>query len=571
MSFVRGSIGWIARHAFVFVLIIIALITHQYLTREWESASVTTARLESLERVSEKASEYERQVVSESNARLLNTRKDGIAELDRKIAATDSERRGLVSARPKSSNIAFMLLTAGPDALLEDQKREMQIVMLTHQLNSLRALRNISSLNRQSFDLNARLSTQIRRRDQYQRICVQLNGEIENFRKRWVGSRVWNRSAFEQLKARRNAACGERNKAHSAINKIQGAQSTLRAKKLEAARAIDSSKARARSKLSATAFALRAQIAQDEALVRGSIKARIDAWAKRVDLGGKARAAAFVLLGIILMPFVIRTFLYYVFAPIAERRPSIKIGLPSRTDISAAPTGQRSQVSIGIKLDKNEELLVRQGFLQSTSVIDHKRSQWFIDWRYPLTSVASGLTFLTRIRGSQTQTTTVSAVNDPLAEVAELVIPDGSSCVIHPRALVAVLLPIGRPLKITSHWRLNSLNAWLTMQLRFLVFHGPSRIILKGSRGLRIEKAERGRIFGQDQLVGFSSDLAYSVARTETFLPYLFGHEGLLKDTVAEGSGLLIIEESPMAGRRGSGAKRGLEGAVDAALKVVGV
>ena len=82
---------------------------------------------------------------------------------------------------------------------------------------------------------------------------------------------------------------------------------------------------------------------------------------------------------------------------------------------------------------------------------------------------------------------------------------------LHPRALVAVAQPEGRPVRITSHWRLFSLNAWLTLQLRYLVFHGPCRLVIKGGRGIRLERAERGRIFGQEQLVGFSADLAYSV------------------------------------------------------------
>lgn len=105
--------------------------------------------------------------------------------------------------------------------------------------------------------------------------------------------------------------------------------------------------------------------------------------------------------------------------------------------------------------------------------------------------------------------TTVSAVRDPFAEVTVVVLSDGASCVLQPRALAAVVQPIGQRLRVTGHWRLLSLNAWLTMQLRYLVFHGPARLVVQGGRGVRVERAERGRIFGQDQVVGFSSDLAY--------------------------------------------------------------
>ncbi|MCK7502947.1 MAG: hypothetical protein MZV70_01815 [Desulfobacterales bacterium] len=32
-----------------------------------------------------------------------------------------------------------------------------------------------------------------------------------------------------------------------------------------------------------------------------------------------------------------------------------------------------------------------------------------------------------------------------------------------------------RPMQITRHWRLGSLSAWLTLQLRYIVFHGPAK------------------------------------------------------------------------------------------------
>lgn len=192
-----------------------------------------------------------------------------------------------------------------------------------------------------------------------------------------------------------------------------------------------------------------------------------------------------------------------------------------------------------------------------------------LDWRKPFTSIATGLTFLTRIRG-EGEVTTVSAVKDGLAEVTILNLPSGAACVLQPRAIAAVAKPIKRRLRISSHWRLGSLNAWLTMQLRYLVFHGPARLVLKGGRGIRIEPAEQGRIFGQDQLVGFSADLAYSVTRTETFWPYFFGREQLLKDCILGGNGVLIIEEAPYTARRGE-VRKGLEGMIDAGMKVFGM
>lgn len=279
--------------------------------------------------------------------------------------------------------------------------------------------------------------------------------------------------------------------------------------------------------------------------------------------------AGVLLVGIIVTPYAIRLVFYFCLAPMAERRPVVRLW-PSGSMPAAMAVPQQSATSAPIKLGAGEELLVRQGFLQSTSSAGAKATRALLDWRHPVSSLASGLTFLTRIEGDG-ETTTVSAVHDPFAEVAVLDLPPGAACVLQPRALVAVVQSAGRPMHITSHWRLGSLHAWLTLQLRYLMFHGPARLVIKGGRGVRVEHAERGRVFGQDQLVGFSADLAYSVTRTETFWPYFIGLQALLKDKVEAGEGLLIIEEAPMAGGGRAASRKGLEGAADVLLKAVGV
>lgn len=279
--------------------------------------------------------------------------------------------------------------------------------------------------------------------------------------------------------------------------------------------------------------------------------------------------AFWVLLGVILSPYLIRAFLYAIVAPAAERRATIRIDLPDM-QVSPVARTEASRISLPVVLGAGEELLIRDGYLQTSSQTAVKATRWLLDFRHPLSSLASGLFFLTRIRG-EGEATTVSAVRDPFAELAEMELPPGAACVLHPRALVAVVQPEGAPLRITSHWRLFSLNAWLTLQLRFLAFHGPSRLIVRGTRGVRLEPAAKGRIFGQDQLVGFSADLAYSVARTETFWPYLLGRDSLFKDKVEAGGGLLVIEEAPLSSAKGRGGSKGLEGLLDAGLKVFGL
>jgi hypothetical protein len=291
-------------------------------------------------------------------------------------------------------------------------------------------------------------------------------------------------------------------------------------------------------------------------------------WYERFGISKKLVPALAVVIGVILTPFAIRALFYWVIAPLASLQRPIRL---LEAGVPIVPPVERSSVSKGVTLGQGEELLVKQGFLQTTSHDGDKSTRLLLDFSHPLSSLASGLAFLTRIRGGSEDSTTVSATRDPFAEISVLNLPAGAACVLQPRALVGVIQPVDQPMKISSHWRLGTLNAWLTFQLRFLIFHGPAKLILKGGRGVRIEPVVAGRSIGQDQLIGFSTGVAYSTGRTETFLPYFFGQESLLKDRIAEGAGVLIAEEAPMASRRRKGVAHGLEGALDATLKVFGI
>ena len=286
--------------------------------------------------------------------------------------------------------------------------------------------------------------------------------------------------------------------------------------------------------------------------------------------------AALALIGILLLPYAIRTLFYFLLAPIAERRPPIRLvtdGEPLPGSIGAS---ERSGPSLQIELDEGEELLVRQGYLQSSQSGADMRTRWLLNWHHPLTSLASGMAFLTKARGRGAMFG-ISARADPFAEIARIDLAAGAALVLQPRALVAVVQPIGEMIEIRSRWRLFSLQAWLTLQFRYLVFHGPAGLVVKGGRGVRVEQARSGRVFGQDQLLGFSARTAYAIRRNETFLPYFFGREPLFRDRVADAGtgtssapGVLVIEEAPMAGKR-SGVRGGLENAFDAGLKAFGI
>jgi hypothetical protein len=286
-----------------------------------------------------------------------------------------------------------------------------------------------------------------------------------------------------------------------------------------------------------------------------------------------------ILLGIILTPIGIKGFYYLVIAPIASRRAGIRL-LP---DVSGAIDGATenmkgdfdrlkvSEVSHSITINKDQELLLHPEYLQSSASHGTKDTKWLLDWSYPLTSAAAGLFGLTRIRTASTDTIVVSSTKDPLSEVGVISLPEGSALVLQPHRLIGVVHSTKVPIRISKHWRLGSLHAWLTLQLRFLVFHGPVKLVVKGCRGVRVEAAGNGRSINQAATIGFSANLTYATTRCETFGAYLMGKQELFNDSFGGGHGFYVYEEMPHGGQKTGLFGRGIEGLTDSLLKVLGV
>lgn len=532
----KALLAWTARHAFLFVLLAIAIAVFQLgwagATVDWLRGAGMTNSAQMAEHLADErltagrefersASQY-RQASTAQRTAFLRDQKSRLLEVEKALA----REPGLFDSYH-------------PQRVVERQILVIEQKTLKSEIAILEGLITTDALQNELSRIRVPTSAAITAAD---RKCRSANLAVRQFNDRTIR---WEEDADRLTKAAKTECGRKRN--------LERRRQTG----LERARTLNEQITKAET-----------AIGQAERTGRETIAGYQTAEAKGTigDILGKA---AIALLAIIFMPLLIRTFFFYVLAPLAERRADIRIATPadgSAQITSASP----SRVSVPITLREGEELLARQGYLQTHAPDGQKSTRWLFDYRHVLSSLASGLRFLTRIRGDG-ETTTVSAVQDPLAELAEVELPKGSACVLHPRSLVAVVQPVDQPIRIHSHWRLFSLNAWLTLQLRYLSFHGPGRLILSGIRGISVERAEQGRVFGQDQLVGFSADLAYSVTRTETFAPYLFGKESLFKDTVRQGSGILILEQAPLAARKGGGIRRGLEGTFDAFLKAFGL
>ena len=286
-----------------------------------------------------------------------------------------------------------------------------------------------------------------------------------------------------------------------------------------------------------------------------------------------------ILIGIILLPIGIKVLFYFVVAPWVVGCPPIRL-LPSASGGILSPSvegaagngrGKMSAVSQSITLGEHQELLIQPDYLQSTSLQARKKTKWFLNASIPFTSLASGMFMLTRVSPAGSESVVISSTKDPLSEVGIINLAEGAAFVCQPRSLAGVIQDRRNPLRITRHWRLNSLQSWLTLQLRFLVFHGPGQLVIKGCRGIQIESAGMGRLINQAATLGFSANLDYANTRCETFVSYWNGKEDLFNDLFKGESGVYVYEEIPDLKRTTGTMGRGLQGLTDAFLKVFGV
>jgi hypothetical protein len=283
-----------------------------------------------------------------------------------------------------------------------------------------------------------------------------------------------------------------------------------------------------------------------------------------------------ILLGIILLPIGTRVFLYFVVAPWVSGRAPIRLlpGASGSVVALGAESGDRgkmSAVSLPVVLGERQELLIQPDYLQSTSLLATKRTRWLLNARFPVASLLSGMCMLTRVSPAGSEPVVISATRDALSEVGIVDLAEGAAFVCQPRSLAGVIQDPQRPIRITRHWRLGSLQAWLTLQLRFLVFHGSGQLVMKGCRGIRIESPGTGRLINQAATLGFSANLAYANTRCETFVSYWTGKEDLFNDSFAGTDGVYVYEEMPGLKRTGGITGRGLQGFSDSLLKVFGV
>lgn len=586
MAALATIFGWIGRKGLLFLLIVAAMLVYAI----WSSGDLRRIALEApavhrtqAQQLDQAAAALE-QARGEAEGRLRSAGQQAqtasIEALERELAGTRDRRAELIEAQRRAPSALLSLVRLDVEAIFENRRRELELAFVDRKIEGLqRALDSARSQDPQRrLALGRRLRAAIQLEARAVRALQQAEAQCARARQALIEyqSRDWPSRQVRRLLGERNRhvrahqqSCGQAEARRKALSEIR-ARRTAYQRQIAA---LDEIAGQARDwvevQLPVAVSDLRERAEQERQRASRSVLAKAKRFWERYRVDDLLRWAAWALAIIILSPFLIRLLCYFLLAPAAMGRPAIRLQASSGPG-PPIPPSPPSSPSVAIRLLAGEELLVRQDYLQSSAVADDKDTLWFLNWRAPLTSLASGLVFLTRIRG-EGQVTTLASIRNPFAEVTTLTLNEGNACALAPRSLAGIVQPIRRPLRVTTHWRLGSLNAWLTMQLRHVVFHGPAQLIVKGSRGVRVDRAVGGRVFEQDQLVGFSAYLQYSIARTETFWPYFLGRVSLLKVKVDRGDGMLVIEEMPMAGRRGGPVRRGIEGMIDAGMKAFGI
>ena len=577
MNLGRNLLAWVFRHLLALVLILLILIAGRYLVppaAAWLAAQAEAARgvpaqRSALATARERFDAWAEVRRGEIAAQADTLSRTPVAGLRARRAAIDRSIEGQLQARLSGGQLALAAAGGDSDRIFAHYRAGAEIALLERErslVDSLLAARSargsqadLATRRRQAvLELRASYGRWRTAADRIQSLNRRPLAGARNFLCRTARPNVGctHYRALEAARAERDAALAANRRARATIELID-----------RTARAVGAARGHAED-ASAAFEAQRDALAARTAELDRTARRNWILWVRQPVLE-TLPTALLILAGAIFGPLLIKAFLYFVVAPVAARRPPIRLVADEGGQM--ATEGVPSAVSQRIPLQPGQELLVVPDAVQSTPHEASKATQWLLSWAMPLSSLASGMVALIRIRTRRPDFVLVSATRNPLAEIGIVTVGADSAMVLRPRALRGVVQPVGRPIRISRHWRLGHLSAWLTLQFRYLVFHGPCTLIVQGTRGVRLEAVGPGRGINQAATIGFSAGLAYSVRRSEAFGAYLIGKQELFNDSFAGAGGWCLYEEMPREGEKGGLWGRGISGLGDAVLKVFGI
>lgn len=568
---IQGILRWLTRHAILLVVVIAMLAVAPYIRDEFIQFKTIVGELALMGNGEHELKEYLRSIEREASKRISTLKDASVNRLTSQVDAIEKEIQQKKAVRKRGADSSSFDSFLSGKYFMDRLKLDAEIMILEHERDYLRnsiAIANVILFRKAALAELERLR-QVRDATYNKRTQIELElKKPEN---------------EEPLKCKLLFWTEECRRLHD-LKKAYVAQI------LEDRRAYENYE-RQRKLLESTTIpepsVFKIPQAQIDKVI-GPLSERIKELDKQYRHNWVSKAfkvvnerllpAVLIVLSIILLPIGIKVFLYFIVAPWASGRPPLRI-LPSSPGSIVATAmkgdegngkGKPSAVSQKVFLGENQELLIRPDYLQSTSLQARKRTKLLLNARFPYASVLSGMFLLTRISEAGSEPVDISSTKDPLSEIGIVDLRDGAAFVCQPRSLAGVIQDRVNPVRITRHWRLGNLQSWLTLQLRFLVFHGPGQLIMKGCRGIRIESAGTGRLINQAATLGFSANLDYANTRCETFMSYLTGKEDLFNDLFTGKSGVYVYEEMPDLTRT-TGVGGFFEKFLDASMNVFGI
>ncbi len=567
------AVRFVVRSVVSFCLIVAVLLAGRWVVSEWRAFDAAQRDLIVLQGGERQSSADSVRLKSDATERVKRLRNASADVLDARIEEV-GKRIVALSKVPDTAALSFPLPGGGElaRALVAKSGRMVEIELLSQERDFLIAMRAAA---RAAVDRGAATADLARLHASHVRAYEALNDNLraqarirmDGFFRSYVPGTVEFRMR-EKLVLEQQDLVRANNDAAKAVAAQRNAIRIIGAPAMNLRFIVNE------ARVDAAMGQLRSGIADGKAYSAGNWAGRSAASVREV-----APTAGLILLALIALPVAIKVVFYYVLAPLAERLAPFYVDRAANglLDIHEAGgtrsrgMGNSSAPSAVVTLMEGDELLIQSACIQSASVTVSSRTRWMLDWANPFTCLAAGLFALTRVTSAQPASIVVSPALDPLAEIAVITLPKGSAMVFQPRALVGVIHRLDQPVSMERYWRLGSLHAWLTLQLRYLVFRGPVTLIVKGCRGVRVDAVDQGRVISQAATLGFSTSTAYSTSRCQTFLPYLLGRAPLLNDRFDGEVGFCVYEEALPADSRKGIFGRGLEGLTDSVLKVFGV
>lgn len=568
-TLLRLLTAWSVRRILMFVLIVIAMVAFLKVKEAYDRVPALKAEIGALEEQQALLRENSRAQMEDARAALARIEQAEAPWLQQRLANVRAEMASPAYNRMSNAGYAMAVVRGDTGKIAQDLAAGFRLQLLRREEAAIQArLDMIAGANRANG-----LAARIRALDQRIAALEARKAAIE--RRHPLLNRVQGVPVLRDLWA-----------PWQEMRRIRQELDAARSDRANSLRALQATQAffgRARGAYQQSAAAVRDAVPPGE-LLEERIGERREAlsqhWASRAWQAVQPVLgwALWLTILIIIVPPAVKAFWFFVVAPVAARLPPIRIRPELAGDVHWAAdrldgpeSRPGSAVSRRLLLRPGEELLVRPEYLQSSMNDARIDSVLLLSWAIPFGSLATGLVGLTRIRVDREAAATVSSSKDPLDEVGIVEVPEGAALVFHPRNLIGLVQRSDRPMRLERVWRLRDLSSWLTLKLRYLVFHGPCALIVKGARGAALEPAENGRRIAGAATMGWSAGLGYSVRRSETFLAYLTGKQSLFNDSFEGERGKIVYEEFPRAGVRGGLLGRGLEGLGDAMLKIVGL